>query len=779
MRTNLLDPLHHRHQLARRVRNNVYIPPTSRPPRIPKFANTWRPSTQIPVKEDNVADNKPADRQVLHKPVREAERLVRRRLKNQISDIAVAGEAAVKCLKQYIALADEGKSGSRELRARSWRAYAFAKRRAPDLLHMLPPKCWDVLWRSQSVSLQTDRYRRAHVIALYRDMISVGLTPTQNQRVAYLKSLFLNQGEDLALLEWERWHDRSSLYLQGFDGAKLVEIGAWMYSFAGYPERARHILNTLWEAQPKWDPAIAGVVLRAHTSSNSSEHYKAAWELYGEMKDRFGDMMSKLEYDNAFAGFLEARNLRYATQVLGDMVNAGYVANDYSDEAIDEALRKLHMLSPLARDIREATAIGLFAVTTFPRPYHFRIFGEWLKQAVVQNAPQAAAQILDTMYKRGCKPETIHLNLLLKTLFRSKQRGAALKAENIGWHMVDKRFRGFCKDNRPRTAADAVRDYRLRETEDTWRGSLDSSFLQMVPPANATTIALLMKHHADQSQWEHVSYLRRQMKNAGILPNSDIMNVAMGSQRRQGHYNEVWKTYRSMTTSAGNDAQGVFATGATFRCLWKTLRFALGNPATRENNTLPHPRKLLAEMLEWWDAVRARFDADRYLVGLASENHGALNGLVMHCFSYTADLAGSLVAMHALKDRFGIYPSDKAAEILQKQLAWVDMHGDSRNVRFQYSRSGKHETKISHMANIYRLLEENRMKRMKMTPEQYANFNEQELGELKLNCLSEFVRVILKRQHPPKTVEDMINEAKEEIGLLDLTTGDMDAFAVP
>jgi hypothetical protein len=45
----------------------------------------------------------------------------------------------------------------------------------------------------------------------------------------------------------------------------------------------------------------------------------------------------------------------------------------------------------------------------------------------------------------------------------------------------------------------------------------------------------------------------------------------------------------------------------------------------------------------------------------------------MHCFSYTQDLAGSLVALHVLRRYFDIFLTDKVAEILQRQMAWVDM----------------------------------------------------------------------------------------------------------
>lgn len=44
--------------------------------------------------------------------------------------------------------------------------------------------------------------------------------------------------------------------------------------------------------------------------------------------------------------------------------------------------------------------------------------------------------------------------------------------------------------------------------------------------------------------------------------------------------------------------------------------------------------------------------------------------------------------------------------------------------------------------------------------------------------MSEFIRVVLKRYHPPEVVEMMIDVARSVVGVPDLPTGDMDAFEV-
>jgi hypothetical protein len=251
----------------------------------------------------------------------------------------------------------------------------------------------------------------------------------------------------------------------------------------------------------------------------------------------------------------------------------------------------------------------------------------------------------------------------------------------------------------------------------------------------------------------------------------------MDHRCRQGKYNDVWGIYHSMTNPP-EDVPGVFPNGASFRCLWKALRLALGDPATRENCTLPRPRQLLAENIRWWDLVRRRSDAKRFLVGLAAQDLLALNMLIMHSFSYTKDLAGSLVAMHALRTCFKVLPSKSAAEVLHKQIAWVDMNQETASVRAQYSHAGVLKRKLEQMGHIYSVLLDARLKRKNITAEQYEHLTDEQSADLTLDCLSEFTRAVLKRQHPPEIVEAMINQAKKDIGLPDLRTGDMDAFAV-
>lgn len=136
------------------------------------------------------------------------------------------------------------------------------------------------------------------------------------------------------------------------------------------------------------------------------------------------------------------------------------------------------------------------------------------------------------------------------------------------------------------------------------------------------------------------------------------------------------------------------------------------------------------------------------------------------------------MAIHVMKQLFGILPSENAAEILQKQIAWAAMHGFMTSARKQHSHSVVPKKIIAQMAQIFRILEDNRFASMNMTDDDYARLSPDEMGDVQINIMSEFVRVILKRHHGAEHVDEMIDAAKKDIGVPDLQTGDKDAFHV-
>tara|TARA_R110002003_G_scaffold176_3_gene14317 strand:- start:1371 stop:3434 length:2064 start_codon:yes stop_codon:yes gene_type:complete len=670
-------------------------------------------------------------------------------------------------LRHVLRLAASPAIGAVDIHRPLWKAYTNAKFADPELQSRLSDSDWELLWTTQSVRNSRSRNHTLHLEELFRDMQSTGRCGTASQRAEYLECLFLNGREQAALDEWEKGYNEVRADSTQRQEPEYLETGAKLYAHAGNADRAREIMGQLFELYPGWDTSVMLTVFRAYTSSDGKIFHDTAKDIYMQLKERKAEDMALQDYDACLVGFLEARSLPHAKQVFRDMIRNGHLATTGTAEDIEEVLKRLHMLYRLGTDISTMTSIALDAITVLPQAYHGHLFGDWMKSAVVQQAPEAAAQILDMMFHRGSSPETFHFNMLLKALLRTKEDPSVLKAENIGWRMIDEARKVHKPNLKPDSTAEQIRK---RIVNPRHQGSDD---LANVPAANVTTFALIMQHHAKKLQWEHVDYLARQLKESAVTPNATIMNVLIDNKCRQGAYAAAWLIYQQLTD---ND---VFPNGATFRHLWKTLRLALGDHATRNDPNLPTPRELLKETIEWWTKCRSRYDADRFLLGLAASDHGAITGLIMHCFSYAQDLAGSLVALHVLRQKFDIFPTDKAAEILQRQMAWVDMARESQSERSQHFHSRSNKRNTERIARVYHILLQRRLERMRMAGDyDPESFTDEQIGDLGLNLLSEFVRVVLKRSYPPEVVEAMIDAAKTAVGVEPMSTGDMDAFEV-
>jgi pentatricopeptide repeat protein len=688
--------------------------------------------------------------------------------------------AEITKLNHLLRLADT-KSDHPGLRLQLWDTYRRLRNRFSEAIYAIPDRAWDILWKIQETRINP-LDNSSHLTELEKDMASCGDYEPSGRRIRYLHGLFLSGHEKQALKEWDEDYEGSNGLPRHDHKPEHLELGAKLYALSGHPDRAHEIMQELFELYPSWDHDVTKTVFRALTSSISIQHHEFAYGIYKKSKQVLGEDMMLGDYDVCFIGFLEARHLTYAKLVFRDMINEGHLARSYSTGEIQDVLNRLHMLYRLGTNISKMTSIGLQAVKTLPPAYHSHVFAHWMRSAVVGNASAAAGQILDLMFRRNSQPKTVHLNLLLKALMRTEldqpeDNPHVSRAENIGWRMIEEARKASAEKLPFVSASELIRRGNEEETELMANDEDLYENLRHVPPANVTTFAIMIKHHGTKQQWEHVDYLTRQLKERGFRPNAALMNALMDIKCRQGKFSEVWTIYKSLTDVPAG-AHGVFPDGSSIRCLWKTLRLALGDQTVRKDPNLPQPRELLAETVHWWMRCRGRSDMERFRIGLAATDHGAISSLVMHCFSYMNDLAGSLVGLHVLRKEFGIFPTDESAEILQRHAAWVDMTARNPSERSSFYHRGIYKKNIAKVGQVYHILEERRRHSMNITEDDYAKFTNEEVRDLGLNLLSEFIRVVLKRSYGPARTEAIITRAKEAAGVPDMSTGDLDAFQV-
>lgn len=669
-------------------------------------------------------------------------------------------------LNSFLGKASLGTDNAEALHHELWNAYQQAKHVDPKLNLRLPDQAWDILWSSQWTYLpDSENHNLVDRLAeLAYDMEGALQLGPAIRIPKTFEDLFFGGEQEKALSLWEEDYGRCGEHGQEYE-AEHLEVGARLHALAGNARRARDIMEQLYMLFPSWDTSVMVDVFRAHTSSDNKEQHAIAKDIYDAMKERKADKITIQDYDAWLMGFIKMKHLRYAEAVFRDLVHDGHVSLTESVEDIAAVLKRFHMLEQLGMDVHSKTNLALDALAVLPRSYHFYLFSDWMKTAVAENAPQVTVQIMDIMLQRGYTPETTHLNLLLKSLFRSKNDPSVLKAENIGWGMIDE----ACKARTCPIATSVPDQIYWHATHPTDLMEYKNSDGKLAV-ANTTTVALMMHHHGKKLQWEHVDYLMRQFKEQNMKPNETILNVMLDNSCRKGSYAEVWATYQSFTNPT-SEADAVFPTGSSMRQLWKTLRLALGDHETRDDPKLPNPRELLKETVKWWRKCKFRPDAARFHMGLTGRDKGALTKLVMHCFSYTQDLAGSLVAIHVLRWEFNILPTEEMETILKRQVGFVDMTLENKTVRAGFKRSNASGSNAKRVARVYELLKTRREEEMAKQGLRWDMMSAEQRGDLRLQVMSDFVRVKLGEEYSPELVEKMISVAAWSVGVYGLHTG--------
>ncbi|KAF2806847.1 uncharacterized protein BDZ99DRAFT_479230 [Mytilinidion resinicola] len=656
-----------------------------------------------------------------------------------------------------------------------WKAYSFAKQAHPSLLQYIPDRAWDLLWETQSAITPANPNCMEHQIQLVQDMKSIGRPPTVAQNIAELEATFMTGEHETAIQRWEEeYNTRTAKSAHGYK-PEYLDLGVRMYALTGNAQRAREVMDELYQAYPGSDPRLMIGVVRAHTRIQYVPDY--IWSLYVRLKDRLGPAMTFEDYDTCFVGFLEGSRVDHAVAVFKDMVSIGCLARSFMRWQVQQTLKRLRAMLNVSKSLEEANMVALSAISVLPRAYHNHIFRRWMMLTVAKNSPESAAQLLELMFERGLNPGALHFNLVIGALLRSGTETNGEKAALMGWKMVEEALNTSSLQD-----TEFQQFYRMQHKPvPKQTGDLDGPLIPFflarpIPMADVTTFAHLIRHHTRNWEWNHIEYLQTALVRLEKPPIAPLLNALMMVDLRRVKYQEVWNRFDSMTHPPLGFPR-VVPNGGTYRVLWKTLRSALGDHHTWDFESLPQPRQLMAMMVEWWTEHVGWHQTENYLRGLTGPNR-EITGLIQHCFSYTKDVAGALVALHALKTRFGIFPTQQTAEILVKQMAWIDLRSETKEVRYSYKTSGVFIRNVDKISRVYQVLLRRRLEQLEKTGVNLIEMTKQERGELDLNLLSEFVRVVMVRQHSATEVENMIEEAKKDMGVPNISTGDLNSFEV-
>ncbi|KAF2204633.1 hypothetical protein GQ43DRAFT_387584 [Delitschia confertaspora ATCC 74209] len=607
----------------------------------------------------------------------------------------------------------------------------------------------------------------------------VGKAPTLTEHVTAVKCLSTLGKKKQAL---QLWHDRISITDTGDSGpmaikhvlnVKHLAIGALLHAECGNTERAYQLATELYDRVPQYHPRLMMTIFNIHMRFKGTQnHQELAHKIYISSKGLLGTAATGADHFAWLNSFLRCRYLEDATDVFKAMVQTGHLAGGYSSFHVRRVLKTLQLLCGLGKDFEDVTKVVLAALSVLPTPYHLHVFHQWMVLATIGRTPESALRILELMAKRGVQPHTSHLNLLLKALRRSSNTAHVVKAEDIGWRMVEEH------NEQSAMRYDIALPLLQRETMEnnamiaTGPMGIGAVEKPKIPPADSDTFAILLQHHTKEKQWEHVNYLMRRLETVHIRPTSALMNILLVIARWNGDYDGVFRLFRAWTDESKELSISV-TDGACWRHLWATLRYA--GIDNYEGKELPTPRQLLAKCVEWWELVRNQpgFGTERFRLGLGGR---AIQKMIMHCFNNANDLPGQVVALHIMRKMFGFFPLEEAYDLMRYQIIKNGL--STPTVRPTHVHAKAWERNKQRIDRVYHVLMQRRFRRMRLTGDDYAGFSNAQVADLNLNLLSEFARVILKRQCSPQEVEVMIDNAKREIGVPDLKTGDLDAFSV-
>jgi hypothetical protein len=641
-----------------------------------------------------------------------------------------------------------------------WVDYKIAKERVPDLLASLNDKAWDTLWSTQSIESHANLDPQSRQQALLEDMKSIGLNLTFAQKLSHLEGLYAKGETKEALEQWEAGYNLSGNLREGSHKPEFLELGVRLQLASGDLEKAEKVVTDLFGIYADWHTQLPLQVIFACVNAKDAQTSNRGFEVYRRLSHFLGTRLSLQDYDSLLVAFLKASEPQHAASILNDMMSNQVIAREETDTAALDTMKRIKTIMAFCSSDEEINSIGLLALSAVPPSYCDLLFVEWLRFLRSRNSADSTLKVLELMYERGIKPRSKHFNLMISSLFRTRNPEAVKQAEGIAWKMIDERISAPS----PRQMA------HVAET------NVPFFLTRSVPRATAATFLELLNHYAEARRWDALSDTKRVLEQYQWAPHgAGFLNAAIHAELLAGDYSLIWKRFRALHQSHGLETTG-HINGRTYLHLWHSLRRCSYDPENRAEDT-PTPRYLMAHMANWASTLSSgvSFESE---TGRLRRGSDLLSSEISTCFLLSNDLLGQLVAINALYYVFGIAPTPKTAHVISRQLCLVDLPATTRQQRSRINKSGLFSKRMSRIVKVHEMLAQRRVNGAVAKGEAGVEQLEKDNNAFLLNTLSELIRVVLVRQFSPEQIERMVEDAKKEMGVPDIPTGDIDAFSV-
>ncbi|KAI9792563.1 MAG: hypothetical protein M1816_002083 [Peltula sp. TS41687] len=664
-------------------------------------------------------------------------------------------------------------------RKQLWRWYVRCKQSIPNFLSRVSSETLTTLWDSQADLTESNPDRSAHLKTIAEDTTACGYQLSLDQRVAYIEALFL-EGETARAIE--SWRSTEKSLTESDNVEAFFELGVRMYAAHESPEEAHMIAYEQLIRGNIKDPRILITVINAWSQTKENLALRRAWYGYIRLKELLGLNTTMEDYDTVCKSFLDAGRADLALAVFKDMMlSADPSSINWTSPALfRNAVGTVEGMRSAAYDSPEINKISLEAMTILPRRYQNKFFyGSWIKKLLGQGDVDSAALVVELMMKRAIQPDAKYLNGMIGAWIREGHSDAYEKAEKMAWEMIEARKVFAWKRRASKRGQEPMQD----EQSDA-HGPIDSDVA--MTPATLETFSLLIDYYLMRQNHDQIRWLNRSIGLAEIEPDTFFMNRLLQSYLKTDGLRRVWQTYTDWAYKRHCVAKPDME---TFTFLWECARLrasrtpswrspdsnvqsinrssapspALDQQIVRKELGFPSPRALFADMVNWMlsSSVKVRkTNADDFSKQVYDN--------IIRCFvdDGGGDLAGALVAMHAMKQHFDMRPDEDTAKILIRYIARSgEQSVTRRSVRHRPDRVVRVTQRLAELA-------QHRLEFLDSRGIDVGQCDERFREEENLFLASELVRSVIGRKKDPGELEHVVQRAAWDMGVGGIDTGD-------
>lgn len=251
-------------------------------------------------------------------------------------------------------------------------------------------------------------------------------------------------------------------------------------------------------------------------------------------------------------------------------------------------------------------------------------FGKWLKRLIGAGELDGAHNVITFMLKKHVQPAPIQVNGLIGAWQRSGGSGDLEKADTLAWKMIESRL-DFVRERRGETVE---RDGDSREAP--------------YPRATLETFSLMAENYRLRQLHEPMMRLWEAFNKAEITHDAFMMNQLLESCLQYGQVAKGADLYSTLVSQGR-----VNPNPHTFMVLFKMLAINRGHVTPGHlPGEIENARSTFAEMMKFesiWEG---------------EEIDGQLARKILHTFRRLKDNHGFLVALAALRIKFGYMPPE-------------------------------------------------------------------------------------------------------------------------